>query len=184
MTRYREPLGFALQLFAPRQSGVAAALIADAEVRLAQRSVETAWLACAIGNYRAARFYEKSGWYMAGRFVVASETSIAPFPVEHRRYESGSLVQHEHFRGEGRDFRKCAHGCLNPAVQQVCSYAGYTGRGAYAIGKAAGDPTRTLRSGAALPYEGVSLPLEGRLSSSMIQLATETENFQTCCLAL
>jgi GNAT superfamily N-acetyltransferase len=47
-------------------SGVAAALIADAEARLAARGVETAWLACAIGNTRAARFYEKSGWRMAG----------------------------------------------------------------------------------------------------------------------
>jgi GNAT superfamily N-acetyltransferase len=93
----RAPLGFCAlkddelnQLFVSADahgSGVAAALIADAEVRLAERGVETAWLACAIGNYRAARFYEKSGWHMAGTFVVASETSIGPFPVEHWRYE-------------------------------------------------------------------------------------------------
>jgi ribosomal protein S18 acetylase RimI-like enzyme len=62
-------------------------LIADAEARLDERGVETAWLACAIANYRAARFYEKSGWHMAGTFVIASETSIGPFPVEHWRYE-------------------------------------------------------------------------------------------------
>jgi len=68
-------------------SGVAAALIADAELRLARRGVKTAWLACAIGNYRAARFYEKKGWHMAGSFVVLSETSNGPFPVEHWRYE-------------------------------------------------------------------------------------------------
>jgi ribosomal protein S18 acetylase RimI-like enzyme len=36
-----------------RGSGVAAALIADAEARLAERGVQTAWLACAIGNDRA-----------------------------------------------------------------------------------------------------------------------------------
>lgn len=68
-------------------SGVAAALIADAEARLAARGVETAWLACAIGNTRAAQFYEKSGWRMAGTFVMLSETSNGPFPVDQWRYE-------------------------------------------------------------------------------------------------
>jgi ribosomal protein S18 acetylase RimI-like enzyme len=55
-------------------------LIADAEARLAQHGVETAWLACAVGNYRAARFYEKSSWHRAGTFVISSETSKGPFP--------------------------------------------------------------------------------------------------------
>src|SRR5262249_53594210 len=64
------PIGFYVlkgdelsQLFVSAEahgSGVAAALIADAEARLAEHGVETAWLACAIGNDRAARFYEKS----------------------------------------------------------------------------------------------------------------------------
>jgi len=91
------PLGFCAlkgeelyQLFVSpeaRGSGVAAALIADAEARLAQRGVETAWLACAVGNYRAARFYEKGGWRMAGTFVISSETSNGPFPVKQWRYE-------------------------------------------------------------------------------------------------
>jgi ribosomal protein S18 acetylase RimI-like enzyme len=63
------PVGFCIvrddelyQLFVSAQSrgsGVASALIADAEARLAKIGVETAWLACAIGNERAARFYEK-----------------------------------------------------------------------------------------------------------------------------
>jgi GNAT superfamily N-acetyltransferase len=48
-------------------SGVAAALIADAEAMLIEHAVETAWLACAIGNNRAARFYEKSGWCLLAR---------------------------------------------------------------------------------------------------------------------
>ena len=91
------PVGFCIlkgeeldQLFvAPeaRGSGVAAALIADAEARLAERGVETAWLACAIGNDRAARFYEKSGWRLAGTFVNPAETSRGPFPMEVWRYE-------------------------------------------------------------------------------------------------
>jgi GNAT superfamily N-acetyltransferase len=36
-----------------RGTGVAAALISDAEARLSESGVETAWLACAIGNERA-----------------------------------------------------------------------------------------------------------------------------------
>ena len=78
------------QLFVSSQAhgtGVAAALIADAEARLAARGVELAWLACAIGNDRAARFYEKSGWRNAGSFVMMSETSNGPFPVDQWRFE-------------------------------------------------------------------------------------------------
>ena len=44
-----------------RGSGIAAALLAHAETPLAQGGVEVAWLACAIGNDRATRFYEKCG---------------------------------------------------------------------------------------------------------------------------
>ena len=68
-------------------SGVAAALIADAEARLAEHGVETAWLACAVGNDRAARFYEKSGWRLAGTFLNSAETSSGPFSLEAWRYE-------------------------------------------------------------------------------------------------
>lgn len=49
-----------------RGAGVAAALMADAEARLAAGGTETAWLACAVGNVRAARFYQKCGWQRAG----------------------------------------------------------------------------------------------------------------------
>lgn len=91
------PLGFCAirgdelyQLFVSSEAhgaGVAAALIADAEARLAARGVELAWLACAVGNSRAARFYEKSGWRNAGSFVMLSETSNGPFPVDQWRFE-------------------------------------------------------------------------------------------------
>ena len=70
-----------------RGTGVAAALMADAEAALAARGVETAWLACAIGNARAARFYEKAGWTMARIETVPTETSEGLFPLEVWRYE-------------------------------------------------------------------------------------------------
>lgn|SRR5262245_26403048 len=70
-----------------RGTGVAAALMADAEARLAERGVKTAWLACAIGNERAARFYEKSGWHRTGTVVSELETREGTFQLEVWRYE-------------------------------------------------------------------------------------------------
>ncbi len=91
------PVGFSIvkadelyQLFVSAQSrgsGVAAALIADAEARLSESGVETAWLACAIGNERAARFYEKCGWRRAGTMVNELETADGVFPLEVWRYQ-------------------------------------------------------------------------------------------------
>jgi GNAT superfamily N-acetyltransferase len=70
-----------------RGSGAAAALMADAEARLARSGVEIAWLACAIGNDRAARFYEKSGWRRVGVVTYQAETSAGTFPLKVWRYE-------------------------------------------------------------------------------------------------
>ena len=70
-----------------RGSGAAAALLADAEARLAAVGVELAWLACAIGNDRAARFYEKHGWRRAGVFVHHPETPEGNLTMETWRYE-------------------------------------------------------------------------------------------------
>jgi ribosomal protein S18 acetylase RimI-like enzyme len=70
-----------------RGTGAAAALITDAETRLRERGTETAWLSCAIGNDRAARFYEKRGWIFAGTFISRLETPDGPFDVEVQRYE-------------------------------------------------------------------------------------------------
>lgn len=91
------PLGFCIvkgdeldQLFVAaeaRGAGVAAALLADGERRLSDSGVETAWLACAIGNDRAAKFYEKSGWRRAGTFIHHAETPDGTFDVEVWRYE-------------------------------------------------------------------------------------------------
>jgi GNAT superfamily N-acetyltransferase len=91
------PLGFCIvkgdeldQLFVSAQArgtGVAAALTADAERLLAGRGVRTAWLACAIGNDRAARFYEKCGWRRVGTMTHNAETSQGVFPLEAWRFE-------------------------------------------------------------------------------------------------
>lgn len=70
-----------------RGSGTAAILMADAEARFREAGVASPWLACAIGNARAARFYEKSGWTMAREETVPSETSAGPFPLKVWRYE-------------------------------------------------------------------------------------------------
>ena len=70
-----------------RGSGIAAALIADAETRLHDAGFGTAWLACAVGNERAARFYEKSGWRRTGTEDYAAETSKGQFVLRVWRYE-------------------------------------------------------------------------------------------------
>jgi len=70
-----------------RGAGVAAALMQDGETRMREAGHHRAWLACAIGNTRAARFYEKSGWSHAGRQVVDLETREGAFPLEIWRFE-------------------------------------------------------------------------------------------------
>jgi GNAT superfamily N-acetyltransferase len=70
-----------------RGTGTAAALMADAEAQLARRGFHTGWLACAVGNTRAARFYEKSGWHRVGTIPYEAETSTGTFPLEVWRYE-------------------------------------------------------------------------------------------------
>lgn len=70
-----------------RGSGTAAALIADGEHRMADVGVTTAWLACAIGNERAARFYEKMGWHLAGPMKTRLRSCEGTFSFESWRYE-------------------------------------------------------------------------------------------------
>lgn len=91
------PLGFCMvkddelyQLYVAseaRGTGAAAALVADAEARMADRGVSVAWLACAIGNDRAARFYEKCGWRRAGNMINPLDTPDGVLALEVWRYE-------------------------------------------------------------------------------------------------
>lgn len=70
-----------------RGSGIAKVLLGDGEARIAAKGFGKAWLACAIGNGRAARFYEKSGWSLAGNMINRLETSDGEFLLEVWRYE-------------------------------------------------------------------------------------------------
>jgi GNAT superfamily N-acetyltransferase len=72
---------------AARGAGVAAALLSEAEARLAANGVETTWLACAIGNQRAARFYEKCGWKCVGEMINRLDTPKGEFQLPVWRYE-------------------------------------------------------------------------------------------------
>ena len=72
---------------AVRGKGVAQQLMADALERMRAGGFQTAWLACAIGNTRAAAFYEKMGWRLVGEETVALETSAGPFHMTVWRLE-------------------------------------------------------------------------------------------------
>lgn len=70
-----------------RGSGTASLLIGDAERRIAMAGHNAAWLDCAIGNDRARRFYEKSGWLYAGVTPSQLDTSEGPFTLNLWRFE-------------------------------------------------------------------------------------------------
>ena len=72
---------------AARSRGVAQALMSDAEERLTQAGHTTAWLACAVGNNRAARFYEKCGWVNTGVSTEYMDTAEGPYALDVWRFE-------------------------------------------------------------------------------------------------
>ncbi len=64
--------------------GVAAGLMHAAEAALGPGGK---WLACTVGNARAARFYEKCGWARAATTPYEVETRAGPQVVNVWRYE-------------------------------------------------------------------------------------------------
>ena len=72
---------------AARGKGVAQLLMHDGEAVIKAAGHATAWLACAIGNERAARFYTKQGWTMVREEIVELDTLDAPFPLKLWRFE-------------------------------------------------------------------------------------------------
>jgi ribosomal protein S18 acetylase RimI-like enzyme len=70
-----------------RGSSVAPTLMRAAETELARRGYTDVWLACGVGNDRAARFYDKSGWRNAGTRVNRLDTQDGVFEIDIWRYE-------------------------------------------------------------------------------------------------
>lgn len=91
------PLGFHLikddelnQLYVDeeyRGAGIATMLAVDAEARLLEAGVTTPWLACPIGNARAARFCQKVGWTLARTQTIPTEIPGGWYPFRIWRYE-------------------------------------------------------------------------------------------------
>lgn len=69
-----------------RGSGVAAALLGEAERQVGANGHQKAWLAVAAGNARARRFYERQGWTDEGLFDYPAATADGPIPVPCHRY--------------------------------------------------------------------------------------------------
>jgi ribosomal protein S18 acetylase RimI-like enzyme len=71
---------------AHRGTGVAAALLAEAERLVGASGHSQAWLAVVPGNARARRFYERSGWRDEGVFDYPASTANGTLPVLCHRY--------------------------------------------------------------------------------------------------
>jgi ribosomal protein S18 acetylase RimI-like enzyme len=69
-----------------RGTGVAAALLAEAERIVQASGYQRAWLAVVAGNRRARRFYERSGWLDEGPIEYPAATANGPVFVTAHRY--------------------------------------------------------------------------------------------------
>ena len=69
-----------------RGTGVAAALLAEAERQVRANGHTKAWLAVVAGNARARAFYERAGWSVEGPFDYAASAEDGAIPVPCRRY--------------------------------------------------------------------------------------------------
>ena len=71
---------------AHRGTGIAGALMAEAERQVRANGNDTAWLAVVAGNARARAFYERVGWQDEGAFDHSVVTERGPIVVPCRRY--------------------------------------------------------------------------------------------------
>ncbi|WP_199434668.1 GNAT family N-acetyltransferase [Qaidamihabitans albus] len=69
-----------------RGTGVAAALLAEAERLVAAKGHGQAWLAVVAGNERARRFYRRNGWTDEGLFDYRASSATGPVDVAAHRY--------------------------------------------------------------------------------------------------
>lgn len=69
-----------------RGSGVADALLADAERRVAAAGHAEAWLVVVPGNDRALAFYARNGWTDGGVFDHPAPSGSGPITVRSHRY--------------------------------------------------------------------------------------------------
>jgi GNAT superfamily N-acetyltransferase len=69
-----------------RGTGVADALMTDAERRIWSAGHSQAWLAVVAGNARARRFYERRSWVDAGQFDYPAAGDGEPILVPAHRY--------------------------------------------------------------------------------------------------
>jgi GNAT superfamily N-acetyltransferase len=72
-----------------RGTGVADALLGEAERQVLDGGHATAWLAVVAGNARARAFYERKGWSDEGAFDYAAATEDGTVAVPCRRYVKG-----------------------------------------------------------------------------------------------
>ena len=69
-----------------RGTGVADALIREAERQVRANGHSTGWLAVVAGNARARAFYERAGWHDEGPFEYAAATENGLIRVRSHRY--------------------------------------------------------------------------------------------------
>lgn len=70
-----------------RGMGIAGRLLEDSERRLLAQGASKAWLACAIGNARAERFYSNHGWVQVGPMINELDLPSGVFRLTVWRYE-------------------------------------------------------------------------------------------------
>ena len=69
-----------------RGTGVAGALLGEAEKQVRANGHSQAWLAVVAGNARARSFYERAGWRDTGSFKYAAAAEEGPISVPCQRY--------------------------------------------------------------------------------------------------